>query len=712
MSDFATDKEIRYAEKMLFGKSSVFNVDKIRIIKENSTCDVKACPGSGKTTTLLAKLIILSNRLPFKSGRGICVLTHTNVAIDEIKKSLGGKSSALFTYPNFFGTIQTFVDTYLSNGALHHYYETGIKTVDDDKAYVALTTEWRGKRIDYSKLGSYLYFKFADRYKKLKENEFTPIDFQTLIKNNLVRKEKKTYELEIANLKNAYLKVLTRPLKDHVCRLKEQIIKKVNKEKDEFRRVTYIDFVSDTKPKIRSNLGNVLSLESESGKLCLQLKENVFKQGILSFKDSYHLALRYLKDYPQLKDAISKRFKYLFLDEMQDTDDLQNFFLKNAFDEKLTTIQRFGDPNQAIYDSISLNSKNNWNPEKTLPIDSSLRFGENIANVLRTICVADNNNLLGNENIKSFKPIIILYKNPLEVLPKFYELVQEKKIGEDSLLEIARKKATLEDGVPKIKAIGWIKEAKNDSNLGIRSYFPQFETSSTYIEKSFNLFVDYISIRNDFTLSDISSQITDALLRLLHIAGKKSVTGRDFTKTSLFNQFEDCCINEDYKTNKAIWCLSLSNETQNIDGIVEDIKTWVIERMNPCFNIELGQIETFFAIPEQLKEIKIGQNNIRYKEDIEVSTVHGVKGETHIATLYLETSFHDKCESERIEDQIKGVPFTKCDGDTYIKQTLKVAYVGMSRPQYLLCFAIKKGHLSDDTLNSQEFKERWNVIEI
>lgn len=142
MKEFATDDEIRHAETVLFGRQNVFDKDRIKVIKKNVSCDVQACPGSGKTTTLLAKLVILANRLPLTSGRGICVLTHTNVAIDEIKLKLGGKASQLFSYPNFFGTIQSFVDTYLSNAALYHYYGSIIKAVDNDKAYAALAKRY------------------------------------------------------------------------------------------------------------------------------------------------------------------------------------------------------------------------------------------------------------------------------------------------------------------------------------------------------------------------------------------------------------------------------------------------------------------------------------------------------------------------------------------------------------------------------------------
>lgn len=85
---FATDEEIKIAHDILLKGKKPFDVSRIDIIKENNSCYVQASPGSGKTTTLLAKLIILANKMPLPDGKGVCVLTHTNVAIDEIKASL------------------------------------------------------------------------------------------------------------------------------------------------------------------------------------------------------------------------------------------------------------------------------------------------------------------------------------------------------------------------------------------------------------------------------------------------------------------------------------------------------------------------------------------------------------------------------------------------------------------------------------------------
>ncbi len=92
-----------------------FDDCRINILKNMSGTDIHACPGSGKTTLLVAKLAILAKKWN-EEGRGICVLSHTNVAREEIQERLGtldvGKK--LLSYPHFIGTFQSFMDTFIS----------------------------------------------------------------------------------------------------------------------------------------------------------------------------------------------------------------------------------------------------------------------------------------------------------------------------------------------------------------------------------------------------------------------------------------------------------------------------------------------------------------------------------------------------------------------------------------------------------------------
>ncbi len=126
------DAEIDSVEKILLPAGSFFNDERREFIRHLKSRDVIACPGSGKTTTLLAKILLLASKMPFKGNRGICVLTHTNVAIDEVKAKLGNNSHHLFQHPNFFGTIQSFVNRFLAIPGYKQEFGKPLQCIDSE----------------------------------------------------------------------------------------------------------------------------------------------------------------------------------------------------------------------------------------------------------------------------------------------------------------------------------------------------------------------------------------------------------------------------------------------------------------------------------------------------------------------------------------------------------------------------------------------------
>ena len=107
-----TDDDINTIEEEL---SLEFDEKRRAVLKDNTSIDVQACPGSGKTTLLGCKLLLLAKKWK-DIDRGVCVLSHTNVAKDEILKVLQKHPAGYkFTkYPHFVGTIQDFVDCFLA----------------------------------------------------------------------------------------------------------------------------------------------------------------------------------------------------------------------------------------------------------------------------------------------------------------------------------------------------------------------------------------------------------------------------------------------------------------------------------------------------------------------------------------------------------------------------------------------------------------------
>jgi len=108
-----TDDDIKWVEMAMGGRIH-FDEPRIKVIKNMESVDIQAFPGSGKTTILVAKLAILAKKWP-RSNAGICVLSHTNVAREEIEDRLGKSEVGrkLLSYPHFIGTVHSFFDTYV-----------------------------------------------------------------------------------------------------------------------------------------------------------------------------------------------------------------------------------------------------------------------------------------------------------------------------------------------------------------------------------------------------------------------------------------------------------------------------------------------------------------------------------------------------------------------------------------------------------------------
>ena len=126
-----SDQDIELIEKLLLPDGAHFQDDARNVIRCWHSSEVSACPGSGKTTVLLAKLKLLADKMPFDDGAGICVLSHTNVAVDEIRNRLAGDSDKLLGYPNYVGTIQSFFDKFVTMPYLRSITGRSIRVVDN-----------------------------------------------------------------------------------------------------------------------------------------------------------------------------------------------------------------------------------------------------------------------------------------------------------------------------------------------------------------------------------------------------------------------------------------------------------------------------------------------------------------------------------------------------------------------------------------------------
>lgn len=619
------DKQIEEVELRLLPSGARFDQQRRNVIKSLESVNVLACPGSGKTTALLAKLLIISDQLPLDDNRGICVLTHTNVAIDTITNKLGINTAKLFRYPNCFGTIQSFVDKYL---AVPAYIEQYNRRPD------IISNEWYHAKVETQ-------FKFLTNSAK----------------SYCYRYEQKGYPFTI-----------------------------------EFN-----DFIldGDSSPTLKLNLS--IAKEKEIYGSLVKMKKRVLGYGILSYDDAYFLATRYIRRHSSISDLFSARYAYVFIDEMQDTDRKQGDLLASIF-KTPAIVQKIGDLNQSIFSHSGVKDEGTWavtSDAIKLEITGSKRFSKNIAKVIAPIAV-NPQQLTGNDKVPEIMPTIISFddSNIMKVLPRFGDCIIGLQLHRDS---------------PQVfKAIGWIGK-KHDSKHTIPSYWDSFQKELQTKSDDFPSLADYLRpVDNDkinlLTVNHYKKGIVRAVLKSLRI-GESANTIKPNSERNLVRHLKDLEKYEEFRHSLAVWCLRIHARQEILSDIIDYIQSVLFPIYKTKSNNDL---ETFFhgAQSKMDKESVDADPNIYNHSledqniDIEVCTIHRAKGETHTATLYLET-YYRQYDLDRIMDYLKGNH--QAPSKSMVIQNLKMAYVGMSRPSHLLCLAMHSAHLDGhaDELTAQ-----------
>ena len=629
-----SDQDIESAEQLLLPRGAHFPDDARTVIRYWKTIDVAACPGSGKTTVLLAKLKLLADRMPFKNGAGVCVLSHTNVAVDEIKRHLSNYADKLLGYPNYIGTIQSFVDRFVTMPYLRKYAGQNVQTVDN-RTYAQHMLDKMQNNRKYSKL------------EYLAKNRFVPGgQFPELIDY-----------IQALHLNNGALYV-----------------------GKQIRPLAGINAESTAQYKI---LINAL------------LKD----EGIIRFQDAYSYAQEAIKELPKsYTDLFSERFQFVFIDEFQDCDQAQREAITALFNPEKCSIIRIGDPDQAIYNSVE-NDTTDWTPnDGFLQINSSCRYSQEIANVICSL-KRDKTKIATTVGETKIKPIILLFdmENTDKVLSAFINVLEQYKLYDCK-------------GV--YKAIGAVRN-ENSTGLKIGSYWSEFDGSER-IQSEYSywaLINEVCKALSAGKLYKVEQGVRKLICKVFHyLKIKHPSTGKDFTIVSLKEHLE--------KEYHALYRQKIYDMAQSNVFDMQTIESLFRQMVNDLLKIKNPQVEDFFTLlPDYFideavtvtrakkHERNVFIDSIRGRK-IVFNTIHGVKGETHDATLYLETDRRGASDLSRI------LPYYgagKAGNSLLFESSRKLAYVGFSRPKTLLCVAMKR-----ETYNKSDgvFDNDWEIIDI
>jgi DNA helicase II / ATP-dependent DNA helicase PcrA len=667
-----TDDDVAHAERLLLPDGKTFDTERRVFLRRFDTLDLQAVPGSGKTTALLAKLVILERYLPFEDGSGILVISHTNAAVDEIKRTIDKHCPKLFSYPSFVGTIQRFVDQFLAIPCYTNMFKRRPIRIDDE-----------------------IYSEKASKFSETSIKGLASLD-QTKAKYYLNANENcSKYRFSFVDGRT----ILTRSINANPLNIKSP--KKP-------------DWSDQEKQRVREWL--------------TQFKKRIMQDGILCFDDAYYLANLYLSQWPKAKTLMQKRFRYVFVDEMQDMGKHQHDLLEELFFDGGNgpcRYQRIGDRNQAIHAVNDFDVESAWQDrDSVLSFANSYRLSSQVATIVEFFALDRTAGFrikgLGEGTIT---PHLIIFDNDLvnTVVAKFSSilgtLIDDGKIPRSS------------ENV--FKAVAWNSvwnqgdDQEHSGKLRLVDYCPTFQRARhkpPLDHRCLDSYPRYFD-RAIQTFDAPRKSIINAFLKILRLEEVQNPdSGSYFTANSLIKHLRESHSDfyEYFKLRLYEW--SLASVKSNGKGVAEKIRQ-TVPMLLQVFGKEVTQSQGFInqtdtaagqdSSADQYSSNIVNMNGFA----IELATVHSVKGQTHTATLYLESSFHSdgrgetakSYESQRLSGQFLA-DYLSGNEKKRVKQSAKMVYVGFSRPTHLLCFAVHKDRF--DKYLTKLDTSAWEIIRI
>lgn len=588
--------------------------------------DVQAAPGSGKTTLLAAKLALIASKWSH-TNRGICVLSHTNVAREEIEQRLllCPAGQQLLSYPHFIGTIQTFVHSFFSLPLLRSCGISPDVIEDDyfaDRAMAAITNKWSVKGWH----------------------------------------------------KNAPGKA-------------EPVI----------RSLTFLGPELD----IGCSKGTMPQSTAKSYQELCDIKTDLTSRGVFRYDDMFAFSEHVLANYPTIAEAVRHRFPLVFMDEMQDTSSAQEALLTKAFGASIC-IQRYGDVSQQILNDSDKDSPSSFPKNGFLSVTTSKRFGPAIAAVASRIR-ATGSDITGEGMAATALPTILVYENSTvqNVISSFGSYVAELFSAEE-----------LVNG--SVKAICARKTGNSNKGVGrhVFDYFPAFDASTGKPITARPAFIDLIrdisKNRCDGEgLANATHHARTALLQVLRHAESPHATTarrwRDFIGEAEQNGVSIAQVTSLLRT----YVLSPPSTVTVADWdttkatLYEFLNQYLPPAMTEAQFCELSYLAYRDADAGAVTVARSRDANNRFRVvhaeknfDIDISTIAGVKGETHLATLVLESFLQSKFDVTSALTYLCGEANSMVIAPSNLYKQMRSLYVGMTRPTRLLCFAIHRDRLT------------------
>lgn len=624
-------------------------------LKSDKTLDVEACPGSGKTTLLVAKLAILAKKWIYQT-RGICVLSHTNVAREEIAKRLGGTAvgQRLLAYPHFIGTIHGFVNQFLA-------------------------IPW------------------------VRSNEFPIVAIDDEICTNVRRKK-------LSNFNKLF----------HVIRIKEEALRKKGEDVDLVRkwRIGDRSFLGvDKKGKAIFKDQNGPSAQELSKLLKAVFHEGYHRHDEMfvwaeALIEDYPIVTEVLRQrFPivlidEMQDTTERQAQIL-----------NRLFPRT--DERIA-VQRVGDGNQAIFNFVGSEEKAVTDPfpdtatGQYMPLANSYRFGQQIAELAGPFAVISQK-FQGNgpqkwtrHNIAGRHAIFLFSKEEVESVLKAYG---------SYLLEIFSDDILKEGRFTAVGAIHKVITECKDKHYPktVCHYWDGYDPDLIKLDPNPQTFVEYIRIAQAKALACKEAymaveKIAEAFIRLVNLICESTLKRKVRKHRALIEQLKDKDEEQHsmYLDLIVSWAVRHEEVSESFWNQIRD-KVGNIARALCDGICNLSLARDFLAWPGDNKSDRTisltatgrtkGSNTFKFdrkgrKVSINLGSIHSIKGQTHTAILLLETFWYGHV-FEKLQSWLVGNKHGGEKEGTQNLQRLRLSYVVMTRPTHLLCLAMREATIGN-----------------
>lgn len=621
---------------------------RLPVLRSSEALDVEACPGSGKTTLLVAKLALLARGWSQRQ-QGVCVLSHTNAARREIEGRLGNTAEGrrLLSYPHFIGTIHSFVNEFLAIPWLRSLGRP-VEVIDDDTCL-----SWRWHRLP-----------------------------------SWVRDAASTVEQN------------------------EQMLK-------------YRDVAVDL-GDIRWGKG-ILGRDTKPYNAMRQVCTASIRAGLHCHDEMFVWGQDLLDSVPAVAKYLRHRFPLLFIDEVQDNSEMQSSLLYRIFIDGGSVVlrQRFGDANQAIYQYAGQDGART-DPFPSPPIrrdvPNSFRFGQSIAALSDPLAV-EPQGLKGHggfgpdgEPDMAGRHAIFLFDD--DTVERVLEAYAAYLLDEFSEKELRKGDFT---------AIGGVHRTDKTDHVPryIGHYWPEYDASVAGADPQPATFVQYLMAGRRLAEASgeahsLVEKLAQGVLKLARIANPEArLSGRKRQQRQVLELLEDRGQEKEGYLD-FIRCLAVEREAVTKDTWE---KKWIpAVAAIGCAIAGVATLpdaaQAFLAWTDSEEGAGAGaqhapsDNVFRYpvtdpQVAIRVGTIHSVKGETHTATLVLETYF----KAHHLKMLKRWLLGKKSGGNGESEATqkrLRLHYVGLTRPARLLCLAMRADTFTEKEL--QKLREQgWRI---